>query len=78
VLGLLNEAIFDPGFNVANSVFIWTGSRWGECRIVGRENGREGNDDVEVNVGKSAPQLNSTAGPSVSVSSLVPSDVAKV
>jgi len=42
-----------------------------------QENGRRGDDDVQVNVGRGAP-VELAAGPKVSVSTGVPSEVANV
>ena len=55
MLGFLHEPVFDSQLDVSETESSRTRAGGGEAGIVRRKNRRGGNDDVEVNVGKSAP-----------------------
>src|SRR5208282_2299576 len=57
----LNETIFDARFDIAQAVLVWPNSAGGKLEIVRRQDGRDGNDDVKMNVGKSSIKLNGRA-----------------
>jgi hypothetical protein len=46
----LNETIFDARFDIAQAVLVWPNSAGRKLEIVRRQDGRDGNDDVKMNV----------------------------
>ena len=55
MFGLLDEAVFDAGFDIADAEGAGACAERGICRVVRWQGRGGGNDDVQVNVGKSAP-----------------------
>ena len=55
MFGFLDETKFDAQLDIAHAERSRTHAGRGEGGIVGRKDGRGGNNDVEVHVGKSSP-----------------------